>query len=259
MPTCIKSCDIYLFADDSQCSKTIQNAPDCQLLQSDLDYLCSWSSTWMLKFNAMKCKHIRFGPTITDFTYSINGIPITSTFEHKDLGVIFSSTLSFTTHLNTVLSKTYKVLGLIKRSISFRCHPLTLRALYISLVRSQVSYYCQIWRPYLVKDCIQLERLQRRSTKFILKDYVSDYQSRLFTLDLLPLSLWMEILDILLFVKLVKFPPDNFSILTYISFISSSARSSSSNKIKSNLPIPRSNTIRHFYFNRLPRISLFLL
>ena len=116
-----------------------------------------------------------------------------------------------------------------------------------SLYLSCVKPGFQIWRSYLVKDCIQLERLQRRSTKFILKDYVSDYKSRLFTLDLLPraLSLWMEMLDILLFVKLVKFPPNNFSILTYISF-DSSTHSSSSNKIKSNLPILRSNSIRHF-------------
>ena len=91
-------------------------------------------------------------------------------------------------------------------------------------------------------------------TKFILKDYVSDYKSRLFTLDLLPLSLWMEMLDVLLFVKLVKFPPDNFSIFTYISFVSSSTRSSSSNKIKSLLSIPHTNTVGQFYFNRLPRI-----
>ena len=111
------------------------------------------------------------------------------------------------------------------------CQSHVKRSLYLSLVCSQISYCCQIWRPCFVKECSNLEKLQRRAMKFILSDYHSDYKSRLIALNLL---LWMELQDILLFIKLklVQFPPDNFSLLDYISFVSSSrsCRSSSSNK-----------------------------
>ena len=41
--------------------------------------------------------------------------------------------------------------------------------------------------PYLIKDTLILEKIQRQATKFILSDYVSDYKTRLLKLDLLPL------------------------------------------------------------------------
>ena len=43
------------------------------------------------------------------------------------------------------------------------------KLLYVSLVRAQLTYCSQLWRTYLIKDIIQLERVQRRSTKFTLK------------------------------------------------------------------------------------------
>ena len=55
--------------------------------------------------------------------------------------------------------------------------------LYISLVRSQLIYCSQIWRPYLLKDIITLERI-RRATKFILNDYQLSYRFHLVKLHL---------------------------------------------------------------------------
>ena len=49
-----------------------------------------------------------------------------------------------------------------------------------------------IWRPYLVKDISNLEHLQRRATKYILNDYISDYKTRLLKLELLPLMYTFE-------------------------------------------------------------------
>ena len=58
---------------------------------------------------------------------------------------------------------------------------------YVILVRSQLTYCSQLWNPYLIKDTVILEKIQRQATKFILSDYVSDYKTRLLKLDLLPL------------------------------------------------------------------------
>ena len=37
-----------------------------------------------------------------------------------------------------------------------------------------------------------IEQVQRRVTKFILNDYLSDYRSRLTKLELLPLMYWLD-------------------------------------------------------------------
>ena len=76
-----------------------------------------------------------------------------------------------------------------------------------------------------------LERVQRRASKFLLNDYSSDYKSRLISLNLLPLSMVMELNDILFFLKSLRSPTSAFDILDYVSFCESNIRSSSSHKL----------------------------
>ena len=72
-----------------------------------------------------------------------------------------------------------------------------------------------------------------------------------------PLSLWLEAQDVLFLIKLMNDPPDNFNITDYISFVSSSTRVASKNRIKRTIPLkPHLNTTscRHLYFNRMVRL-----
>ena len=84
--------------------------------------------------------------------------------------------------------------------------------LYISLVRSHLCYCSQIWRPNLIKDITNLECIQRKATKFILNDYASDYKSRLEALQMLPLTLWFELQDIMFLVKCLQDQTDTLNI-----------------------------------------------
>ena len=68
-----------------------------------------------------------------------------------------SSDLKWNNHLKFIASRAYKVLGLIRRSFPSGLDTKAKKNLYILLVRSQLSYGSQIWRPHLIKDIIMLE------------------------------------------------------------------------------------------------------
>ncbi len=78
-------------------------------------------------------------------------------------------------------------LALIRRTFS-HCIPVHIKKyIYTALVKSQLLYGSQVWRPSLIRDIKSLERIQRRATKYVLNDYTSNYKERLVALNLLPL------------------------------------------------------------------------
>ena len=78
------------------------------------------------------------------------------------------------------------------------------------------------------------------------------YKSRLISLQLFPLMMTYEINDLVFFLKCLKSPSKSFNITDFVTFSSSSTRSSSSMKLKHTYT--NNNTSRHFFFNRLPRL-----
>ena len=163
-----------------------------------------------------------------------------------------SSDLQWKCHYLSILSKSYKCLGLLRRVFSSASCVRAKKVLYLSLVRSKLLYCSPIWRPQLLTDIRALENVQRRATKFILNDYLSNYRFRLVNLNLLPLMMIFELNDIIFFIKCLKKPTEYFDILNYVTFCSSRTRSSTYFKLRHSLT--KKNSVRHFYFNRLPRL-----
>ena len=89
------------------------------------------------------------------------------------------------------------------------CGPL---GLYVSMVRSQLLYCTQIWRPHLMKDILNIERVQCRATKYILNDYTSCYKTRLIKLKLLPLMYLFELQPTGYFICYQIYQDTNYSI-----------------------------------------------
>ena len=117
------------------------------------------------------------------------------------------------------------------------------------MVRSHPIYCLPVWCPRFIKDIQLLERVQRRATKYILNDFTSDYKDRLISLELLPLMMFYELLDILFFVKSLKTPNDCFNISYYLQFTTHNTRSSNIRLVHTR---SSNNSSRHFYFNHLP-------
>ena len=82
----------------------------------------------------------------------------------KIWGVTFSSDLSWSAHYNAISTKAYQTLGLIRRTFKINCIEAK-KKLYLALVRSQLLYCSQLWRPQLIRDINILERIQQRATK----------------------------------------------------------------------------------------------
>ena len=212
--------------------------------------MTTWCSTWNLHLNSSKCAAVRFTPSASppSSLYQVNNQPLVSVTKHKDLGVIVCANLSWSEHIKFITAKAYRSLHLIRKTFSSHSSSLRLH-LYLSLVRSQLCYCSQLWRPRLLKDIICLEQIQRRATKFILCDNFLDYKSRLRSLHLLPLMHWLEFLDIMFLVKCIQNPQGNLDVSSFISFIKSRTRASISMRLQHNFCCLSST--RHFYFNRI--------
>ena len=192
--------------------------------------------------------------TIVSHSYKIGDHTIATRDSHRDLGIILQYNLSWADHYDHICSKAYKILGLLRRSF-FMSHSIaTKRKLYISLVRSQLTYCSQIWRPALIKDIRKLKQIQRRATRFILGTTHPhpDYKQRLIALNILPLMYYFEIADIMFMVNSLKNPTGRFNILNYVQIQTSNTRSSD----KLTLQHVRccTNQQHHFYFNHIPRL-----
>ena len=166
LPTLVKSVSLFLFADYTKCVKPIANHSDCTELQHDSDSILKWSTT-NISFNKEKTVHLRFSPNLCPVAsnYHIDNQQIAPSKCHRDLGVVtcISSYLSWSAHYNKIV---------FSSPTSVKTHKL----LYLSLVRSQLTYCSPIWRPYLLKDIALLETVQKRATKWILNDYQSGYK-----------------------------------------------------------------------------------
>ena len=149
--------------------------------------------------------------------YFINNLSIPFSNFHKDLGVIMSSDLTWNDHFRFITAEAYKFLGIIRRTFTTKSLS-TKRQLYISLVRSQLTYCSIIWRPHLSKHIVVLEKVQKRATKFILNDYSLGYKNHLVAIHLLPLMYQLELNDLMFFIKSLKHPSVHFNIKDFISF-----------------------------------------
>ena len=136
IPLLIKHSNIYLYVDDTKCSKHIFSVSDCSLLQQDLPQLSSWSLKWNLHFNGHKCVLLRFHSNrpCTIYNYEIDNSPLQVLGSHRDLGIVMSGNMTWRNHLNldhcsclqnprshTVILHFHSLPYCKKESVSFTC------------------------------------------------------------------------------------------------------------------------------------------
>jgi hypothetical protein len=191
---------LFLYADDSKLSKRIVTPHDCDTLQQSINELSSWATTWGMAFNATKCCIMSFTKSHNKvlYQYKMNNVVLSRPHIFVDLGVTVCDNLKWDEHVNNIVSKANKRLGLIKRCIGNNCSMQVKLCCYTSLVRPLLESSSSSWSCYNKKLITKIESVQRRASKYILKDYNTEYDIRLSICNLLPLSLRRDYLDLVL-------------------------------------------------------------
>ena len=101
-----------IFAYDT---KLYGAANSCDILQNDIKSLQRWSERWQLYFNVEKCKVLHIGIINPKMDYSVTNGNVTFNIakcdSEKDIG---DSKLTFDNHIETIIKKANKMIGIIK-------------------------------------------------------------------------------------------------------------------------------------------------
>jgi hypothetical protein len=194
---------ILKFADDTKIFNSVSNEQDHERLQDDLNSVVAWSHNWQMEFNLTKCKVLHVGKSNQHFQYVMDNKALDSTKEEKDLGVVMADSLRSAGNCHAVYSKANRVLGMIKRTMTYQSADILL-PLYKTLVRPLVEYCTPAWSPHYSKDKIILEKIQHRFTRLIPGLKQLDYNTRLNRLNLWTLEERRNRADLIELFKIYK-------------------------------------------------------
>jgi hypothetical protein len=177
--------NIFLFADDGKVFKHIKDNVDSVELQKHCQDFYNWSEKWLMKLNIDKCKIVSISKNdnANHYTYGFetnNGDFIV--LEHvkniQDLGITIDAKLSFEAHIYDKIGRAYQMLGIINRNFK-QLDKDTFMLLYKSLVRSLSEYGQSIWNPSKISIIHDIEKVQKRATKMVIKCKHMSYLDRL--------------------------------------------------------------------------------
>ena len=140
--------NIRLFADDTSLYIIVENPiSSADFLNNDLNKIHDWSKLWLVDFNPNKTESLvisrknnaPFHPVLY-----MNDTPVREVESHKHLGLTFNSNGTWDTHIETIISKASKRIGLL-RKIKFKIDRFSLQKIYFSFIRPILEYADVIW------------------------------------------------------------------------------------------------------------------
>ena len=140
-----------IFADDTKAYTQIKSEEDHINLQNTIDNMHNWTEEWQLKFNETKCKILHQGDNNPQRSYFIGSedsrIELEKTVIEKDLGVHGDPTLSFDSHIETIIKKASSKSAQILENFTYRSEKV-LVPLFTTLVRPILEYANAAWNSY---------------------------------------------------------------------------------------------------------------
>ena len=173
----IKS-DIRLFADDTTVYLTVDHDTNpntsrelalaaSQQLNTDLTNIKHWADQWLVNFNASKTK------TMTISNRKLEHPPLhfdhselDTVQQHKHLGLTFTSTLSWSPHISSMVTSASKVCQVLRGFKHFMDRK-SLETIYFTFIRPKLEYACQIWDNCTISDKEALEKVQLLAARIV--------------------------------------------------------------------------------------------
>ena len=152
--------ECYLFADDVKILCINNNPP----LQSVFNKVLNWSQLWKLPIASNKTALIHLGFKNPYNTLLIDGVPLIPTEEIRDLGIIYSCSLTFDSYIFSICKSASQRSNMILRSFS-TSNLDVLSRLYKVYARPLLEYNSFVWSPSSIKLIKHIEDVQRRFTK----------------------------------------------------------------------------------------------
>ena len=156
------STNIRLFADDAVIFEHGTNIHTlCNSLQNDLFRINEWADQWLVKFSPEKCEVMlvsrkRHLDTIPLYM-GCKKLPYVNL--HRHLGIIMSNDLTWTAHIDELITKSYTRLTLLKR-LKYTLDRHTLDTLYKSFIRPLLEYGGMVWDNCSQRDKDKIEDVQ---------------------------------------------------------------------------------------------------
>ena len=139
-------CNVKLFADDTSLFTVVRD-PNAAAndMNHDLELIGQWAHDWKMSFNpdpqkqAVELLLSQKRNGIDHPKVLFNDIPVKKVEEHKHLGLILDTKLSYSAHIKAAISKTRKGIGLLKYLSKYLPRH-TLNELYKLYVRPHLDY-----------------------------------------------------------------------------------------------------------------------
>ena len=193
---------VKMFADDAKMYLRVIDDTDVARLQQAVDALINWANTWQLSVSVNKCCILNIGKVICDTSIDINGVVLPVVHNTRDLGVVMTSDLSPSLHVNEIVAKGHKRAALIHRAFVSRDLNVLLHA-FLVYVRPLLEFSSIIWSPHTIKDITAIESVQRGFTKRLPGFKKLCYRDRLQRLNIPSLELRRLHTDLIWCYKIV--------------------------------------------------------
>ena len=170
---------ISVYADDIALYRSIRSPADYPILQSDITAIVTFvEDEKHLKLNESKCSYMlisrKHSHTIATPLFIKTNCALEQVDSVKYLGVVLTSDLTWTEHINRICNKTRKLIGLMY--IRFHhCHPDLMLTLYKAFIRPHLEYAAQVWDPHLSKDIELVEKTQKFALRVCTRNWSASY------------------------------------------------------------------------------------